>query len=238
MCNKIKMTRLGLEYKDCNNKMNLGKIWFFVIPLIFIIVVLFCMHVETYWRSVYMNLCHFEATVGTSISSIASFWGGALGGIISGFLSIIGIMLTISYYRKSDVENKMIENKPFLNLNITENTDNIDKLCDLGKGDKKVPVLIQIENIGKNFARTLTYNNGTNFGGQAFNYIIKANMKLDKTYLINVSFDKSREQILYLSFFDCFMNEYIQGFIFRCNDDNEVVNIEAGFPKKIGTAFK
>jgi hypothetical protein len=196
------------------------------------------MNVETYWRSVYMNLCYFEATIGTSISSIASFWGGALGGIISGFLSIIGIMFTISYYRKSDAENKIIENRPFLNLNITESTDNIDIICDLGKGDNKVPVLIEIENIGKNFARTLTYNNGTNFGGYAFNHIIKANMKLNKTYLVNVYLNESREQTLYLTFFDCFMNEYKQGFVFKCNDDNEVVNIEAEFPQKIGVAFK
>lgn len=236
---KVKMTRLGLEHKDCYKETKIKKRWFIIIPLLLINVLWVCISIESYWESTYMKLSHFEATIGTNISSMASFWGGALGGIISGLLSIIGISLTISYYRKSDTANKEIENKPFLNLNIVSNMEKLDEIQNLGKGANKVTVLFEIENIGKNFARTLTYNNGTNFGGYAFNHIIKAGKKLDNTYRMNINFKESREEILYLSFFDCFMNEYIQGFVFKCDDAyNDVINIEAEFPKKIGTTFK
>jgi len=50
----------------------------------------------------------------TWISSIASYWGGIIGGILSGTLTVIGVIVTIRYYRDSDAKKRRIEYMPFL----------------------------------------------------------------------------------------------------------------------------
>lgn len=38
----------------------------------------------------------------TWLGAVASYWGGVIGGVISGSFTVIGVILTIVYYKKAD----------------------------------------------------------------------------------------------------------------------------------------
>ena len=62
----------------------------------------------------------------TWISSVASYWGGVIGGCISGTLTIVGVVWTIKYYKDSDSSKTRIEHMPFLMFELKETFEATD----------------------------------------------------------------------------------------------------------------
>lgn len=48
-----------------------------------------------------------EGQEATWTSSPASYWGGIIGGVISGALGFLGVFFTIRYYKESDYEKEI-----------------------------------------------------------------------------------------------------------------------------------
>lgn len=244
MKSKITVTRLGY---DVNNKKKNSqlKYWFLVILLIAILFLL-TIKVEEYLRVIYSGTKYGESNIGTWLSSIASFWGAIIGGVIAGIISVVGIMITIRYYRNADYNNKMFENQPFINVTI-KNTymDEINKklkdkrVIIYGDGKKTKYVNFHIENIGKNFARMSIYKHKyTNFGGISFNEIIKANEILDSDLIIQINYDEIDSIEFEFQFFDCFRNEYSQTYEIINIDNKEKININSNYPILIDSVFE
>lgn len=111
---------------------------------------------------------------------MSSYWGGIVGGTISGTISFIGVYLTIKYYRDSDATKSRLEHIPFIYMKIvqTERSKSpdlskaqiIDVLNRTYEVDKKNLWLldIKLENIGNGFANALVLQLGTNIGGEAY----------------------------------------------------------------------
>ena len=54
----------------------------------------------------------------TWIGSLASYWGGILGGIFSGAIAIFGVFYTIQFTREADRNKERQSIQPFLNIKI------------------------------------------------------------------------------------------------------------------------
>ena len=52
------------------------------------------------------------------IGSLASYWGGILGGIFSGIIAVIGVFYTIQFTREADRRKERQGIQPFLNVKI------------------------------------------------------------------------------------------------------------------------
>ena len=72
----------------------------------------------------------------TWIGSLASYWGGILGGMISGTLAFIGVFYTIRYYKESDEQKEKAAIQPFLNVTIASG-GKATRGFSLGKADLK-----------------------------------------------------------------------------------------------------
>ena len=90
--------------------------------------------------------------------------------------------------------------------------------------------------------RTLAYNDGSNIGGFAFNYVIKANHTIDETFYLEIKYGEEKRASLHFSFMDCFMTEYVQQVDFIIDNDSAKidgrVSIEMNYPKEIESVFK
>lgn len=242
---KVEICRYGKKIKKTKKRNNTTQI--VVLLFICLAVALFIIKdLELYLRSFYSEIPRNSSYYLTWIGSLGSFWGGVFGGAASGLISIIGILLTIRYYRKQDSSNKIEENKPFLNIEKVKlpsgslkNVKEDDVLCKIGNGEQLIYVPVRIENIGNNFARTLTYNNGSNFGGYEFNNIIKVGEMHSFDTILEFRYDEDmKDAILLISFLDCYMNEYYQNFEFSLSSNKEDVKIIAGFPELIESTFR
>lgn len=180
----------------------------------------------------------------TWLGSIASYWGGVIGGIISGTLTVIGVTLTIKYYKKSDKNNKRVEFIPFIEIKLVGNkmagqpnlskTRIIEKHSRIKEIDKSKIVFLdlELENIGRSFASILALHIGQDFGGVAYNELIKVG---DKTHMeLGVYIDdisKGDSISFVIQYIDCMTNEYVQEYTIR--KDKKII-IENGYPKFIG----
>lgn len=241
---KIDISRVGVKKQKQKSQMN--RLYYFLPFVIIVISIYLFKEFDEYIRLINDYVSSSENNTSIWISSLASFWGAILGGIVAGITSIVGIILTIRYYRDADSNNRMLENRPFLNIrgvNFFQNNIpyKIRDLCQFGSGEKHIIIEIVLENIGKNFLRTLTYNDATNFGGYEFNYVIKANQVLEQNFQVVILYDSGCEYKIVFTYMDCFMNEYAQEIIFRVNDNfntlKDKVNIEANFPILIEKTF-
>ena len=50
----------------------------------------------------------------TWAASVASYWGGIIGGVVSGVLAFLGVFYTIRYYKDSDAQKERAAVQPFL----------------------------------------------------------------------------------------------------------------------------
>lgn len=50
----------------------------------------------------------------TWVASVASYWGGIIGGVVSGILAFLGVFYTIRYYKESDAQKERTAVQPFL----------------------------------------------------------------------------------------------------------------------------
>lgn len=244
----IEISRMGVSQvkKSCLREILKMCIYAVVAILLCIIFFYSFKYLELYIRNIYSVKPYNEANTTTWISSAASYWGGIVGGALSGMISLGGTFIIINYYRKSDISNKQILNQPFLNIKLIEiftqkpaDTNDFIYLCDIGKGEKIVYTHIELKNVGKSFARTGVYYNGSNFGGNEFQYIVEAGESLERKVLIGIKYsNQDVEASLGIMFFDCFMNEYIQMFNFKVGSSAKSVNVAADYPNLTQSAFK
>ena len=166
----------------------------------------------------------------TWIASLASYWGGIIGGAISGVFAFWGVFFTIRYYKESDNQKEKAAIQPFLLVTVGANKD-VASGFELGpKTDEKKTtkeIRVTIKNIGNGFAKTLVVHTGFNLGGMAYNKVISVGeveylfFKVDPDYLTTGLF-------FGIQYIDAMRNEYIQEY--RIMDRRGHIDIECGYP--------
>lgn len=187
----------------------------------------------------------------TWIGSLASYWGGILGGVISGCLTVIGVIWTIKYYKDSDAVKSRIEHMPFLMLEMNGHSDlrdceldlykiESDKLKEDNAKEKILYYKFKLQNIGQGFANTLVVHTEQNLGGIAYNHLIQVSNS--NAFCLEIHFNKNipiDEAYFAVSFIDCMTNEYIQFYGLQLDNSNlSEIDIEQGYPKFIGQTHK
>lgn len=185
----------------------------------------------------------------TWLGAVASYWGGVIGGVISGSFTVIGVILTIVYYKKADNKKDRLNDMPFIEATILSskhiNSANIDisKAILLSEfNDKKhnekdelMYFKIALNNIGKGFAHTLSIISGETLGGNAYTKLIRVNEQTEievKAYIDDIHNDRASFSLIYI---DCMTNEYMQTFTIRRNKN---YSVESGYPSFLGQAHE
>lgn len=179
----------------------------------------------------------------TWIGSLASYWGGIIGGVFSGVIAIFGVFYTIQFTREADRKKERQSIQPFLNVKIVASPSGTAvkqfKIADEPKYvDGKVKqsfcsIYLSITNIGNGFANTLTFGTGENLTGFSYNEVFTVNetkvVKLDiQTHKMNkgVSF--------FIWFADRMTNEYTQHYELKCSSSGTGYDLDVGYPNLIG----
>ena len=187
----VTFKRFGLPYNPQKDKKNKNKIirhivWFLIAFIA--ISVLLTLVVEALIRISIAKLAINDTIDSTWIGSLASYWGGIIGGMISGTLAFIGVFYTIRYYKESDEQKEKAAIQPFLNVTMASG-GKATRSFSLGKSkeDKKkqLQVNVNIKNIGNGFANTLVVHTGANFGGLAFNNVIAVGESIDLFFMVD-----------------------------------------------------
>ena len=116
---KVTVKRFGLPYNPQKDKKKKNKIirhivWFLIAFIA--ISVLLTLAVEALIRESVAKLAVNDTIDSAWIGSLASYWGGIIGGMISGMLAFIGVFYTIRYYKESDEQKEKAAIQPFLNV--------------------------------------------------------------------------------------------------------------------------
>ncbi len=163
----------------------------------------------------------------TWISSLASYWGAIIGGIISGGLAFFGVAITIKYYRDSDAEKTKIEYMPFLKIDYVgqyklygdEKVYRLDE--DVKESEYGYPYHLKIKNIGRGFAYILVVHMGNDICGEDINETILVDDEME----LYIQLEKNVTSVYFaLQFVDCMRNEYYQEY--RLEDSK----IDCGYP--------
>lgn len=169
----------------------------------------------------------------TWAASVASYWGGIIGGVVSGVLAFLGVFYTIRYYRDSDEQKERASVQPFLLVKVgQDNRHELSKGSGLGnvpedeKNRKEIRVSIQ--NIGNGFATTLVVHTGANIGGLAFNKVIPVG---ECAYTFFIVDPENLKNGLHfgLQYVDSMTNEYIQEYTLKA--DRGSIEIDCGYPQ-------
>ena len=169
----------------------------------------------------------------TWVASVASYWGGIIGGVVSGVLAFLGVFYTIRYYKDSDAQKDRASVLPFLLVKVGQDSrHDLQKGFALGENPKdkknKKEIWISIQNIGNGFATTLVIHTGFNIGGLAFEKVIPVG---DFAYTFFVAdAEKLKDGLTFdIQYIDSMTNEYIQEY--NIKSDGSRVEIECGYPQ-------
>lgn len=217
------ITRFGKDMTPKSNAILKVGSFLVIILTLFAVIVASIKIEEVILRPVYSTQFG-EESVGSWISSLGSYWGAIIGGILSGAISLLGIVLTIRYYRNSDIEKNRLAIQPFLKMNFQSTSkDDSPQGVLFSKAEtnqEKLRVRCSIKNIGRGFAQVITFNDGTNIGGIAYEKTIEAAEEIGDFIFIVPYYNF--EFSLYLTFFDEYMNEYIQTFDIRVEPEKTI----------------
>lgn len=191
------------------------------------------------------------------IGSVASYWGGIIGGLISGILTVIGVALTIKYYKDSDASKSRIEHMPFLMAEVKDYTDKkIDNIITGGVEILKINSIsisnrtndnlknrifcyrVKLRNIGQGFANTLVIYTGETVGGNAYNKVIEIKDSTEFCFEVYSSKDVINDEIKFgVCYIDCMTNEYNQFYSIKWESKNPGnAKLENGYPCFAGQA--
>lgn len=169
----------------------------------------------------------------TWAASIASYWGGIIGGVVSGVFAFLGVFYTIRYYKDSDAQKERAAVQPFLLVKVgQDNRHELSKGFGLGKvpedEKKRKEVMIAIQNIGNGFATTLVVHTGANIGGLAFSKVIPVG---DFAYTFFMLDPENLKKGLHfgIQYIDSMTNEYIQEYTMKA--DGSLIEIDCGYPQ-------
>lgn len=247
---KIYMERFGIPIEGK------GKHWHKTILLIIFLLGVLCamtIGVQIFIQRSIEKLAVTNDLNATWIGSLASYWGGIIGGIISGSLTVVGVAWTIKYYRNSDATKSRVEHMPFLIAEVKGYTDkktdgnvtggvniyeiNSYKIKSNDILEEKILYYrIKLRNIGQGFANTLVIYTGENFGGIAYNELIQVNNSGEFCFEIHASKNISEDNINFgVSYIDCMTNEYAQSYMMQWKSQNaNDIKLENGYPNFIG----
>lgn len=229
---KIEMSRFGKpfnpnEKKNDKRKSHARVIIFLIVAIVVVTAATICIE----------SVIKGYVTAGqeaTWTASIASYWGGIIGGMVSGVLAFLGVFYTIRYYKESDAQKERAAVQPFLMIEthvdprheasngffIGEKTEDNEKL-------RRIDV--RIKNIGHGFAKTLVvHTNQTPIGGHAFNRVINVGESAYTFFMLNEE-DTSEILAFALQYIDSMTNEYIQNYELRLEHGR--LEIECGYPQ-------
>lgn len=168
---KIKMYRFGKPYeigKERRTKRNalVGVLVLLFIAILLVVIVSIVMEVAIrHWV--------VPGQEETWAASVASYWGGIIGGAVSGILAFLGVFYTIRYYKESDAQKERAAVQPFLMVELGQDPKHNNLRKGFGLGDrtedkeKQQTIYVAIKNIGHGFAKTLVIHTGFNIGGLA-----------------------------------------------------------------------
>ena len=229
---KIKMKRFGLPFNPQKERSDRNKITNQIIAFlcIFVIIAIILAIFFSLKLRNYVACYSIDETIDSVwIGSLASYWGGIIGGVFSGAFAFLGVFYTIKYYKESDMQKERASIQPFLLVTIGAHKD-IPKGFSLGPNsgkEKNKEIKVTIKNIGNGFANTLVVHTGFNLGGFAYNKLIQVN---EAEYLF---FMANSEEIqtgvsFQIQFIDSMRNEYIQEY--KMIEKNGNIDIECGYP--------
>ncbi len=229
---KIEMTRFGKPFDPNKKKKDKRKSHVRVI-LFLIIAIAIVSAVTIYIESVIKGYV-ITGQEATWTASLASYWGGIIGGMVSGVLAFLGVFYTIRYYKESDAQKERAAVQPFLMINTCVDSRH-EASCGFGIGsrtdnkEKQRRVDVCIKNIGHGFAKTLViHTNQTGFGGHAFNRVINVGESANTFFMLNKD-DANDIMTFSLQYIDSMTNEYIQNYELKI--ENGRVEIECGYPQ-------
>ena len=166
-------------------------------------------------------------------ASIPSYWGGIIGGVISGTLAFLGVFYTIRYYKESDAKKERASVQPFLMVDICSDERNEayfgftvgEVSCDTRKTKT---FCAEIKNVGNGFAKTIVIYTGACLGGAAFSRVINAGDSVYLNFCIDSDsvFDGQQFSIRYV---DSMANEYLQKYVIKREYVTDT--IECGYPQ-------
>ena len=169
----------------------------------------------------------------TWAASVASYWGGIIGGVVSGVLAFLGVFYTIRYYKDSDAQKERAAVQPFLLVKIgQDNRRELSKGFSLGSvpedEKKRKEVRVSIQNIGNGFATTLVVHTGFNIGGLAFNKVIPVGECAYTFFMVDP--ENLRDGLKFrIQYVDSMTNEYIQEYTMLA--DGSSIEIDCGYPR-------
>ena len=169
------------------------------------------------------------------LSSVASYWGGIVGGVISGLIAFLGVFFTIRYYKSSDFKKEVSSVQPFLLIRIDNNDPMKNRsVLEIGKkgGDPILPNSsnVVIQNIGNGFASVLIIYTSDDAEGIRLDYVIPIGAEL----YFNLIYDRNNlldggELSFSIRYLDSMTNEYIQNY--RLKLVNEYPQIMSEYPQ-------
>lgn len=169
----------------------------------------------------------------TWVASVASYWGGIIGGAVSGILAFLGVFYTIRYYKESDAQKERAAVQPFLLVKLWQNPK-LEPSSGFSLGDryddkeKQKKIYVAIMNIGHGFAKTLVIHTGFNIGGVVFNKVINVGENAYTFFVLNK--DNLQDGISFsLQYIDSMTNEYIQEYTIKT--EHNIIEIECGYPQ-------
>ena len=227
---KIEMKRFGKSFEPRNEKRKkrnalLGVLVFLLIAIA--VVALVSISIEAAIR-----YCVVHGQEETWAASVASYWGGIIGGVVSGILAFLGVFYTIRYYKESDAQKERAAVQPFLMVERNQNPRS-DFITGYSIGDKpddkekQKTINVTIKNIGNGFAKTLVMHTGFNKGGLAFNKVISVGDCAYTYFVLNN--EELKDGISFaLQYIDSMTNEYIQKYTIKA--EHRTIDIECGYP--------
>lgn len=163
------------------------------------------------------------------LPSLSGYWSTIIGGIISGFISIVGVMLTIGYYRAADEDNAINQMKPFLYVEFFDVDFDYSYQFDNNDDDdsKLVSKTLKITNIGNSYTKTISIRITDFKDDIELDYLLPIN----ESFYLPISFhDFDKEGVIFmLDFVDSLTNLYYQEYEIYKNIHGELL-IRNGFP--------
>lgn len=160
-------------------------------------------------------LNHISSKVDVSAIN-ANYWVSIMGSIIAGVLTLIGVVLTIMYYRNSDLEQRRLEYLPYLMISPWYEGCSLTTVFD-AIYDQPGDVLkynIMVKNIGNQYAQINEIYDGITSTVVGYNIVIPKGeerfilFKLTKESLIE-------GHIIYITYSDALGNKYLQTYCLR-----------------------
>ena len=114
---KIEMMRFGKPYEPRSKARKKREAHLGVIAFLLIAVVMIALVSIVIEGTIKHIVVHGQEE--TWAASVASYWGGIIGGAFSGILAFLGVFYTIRYYKDSDEQKERAAVQPFLMVELS-----------------------------------------------------------------------------------------------------------------------